>query len=139
MLVVPNSQLLQILEDYATLPTDPAFETPTMHLFQNDFAPNVAMVLADLTEATFSGYAAAAGLAWGAPFINADGRAETDLPSQQFQHDGGAVANLVYGYYLTNAAGTVLYGAERFADAPIAMSFATNAIVVLSRLTQGNQ
>ena len=105
----------------------------TVHLYQNDVAPGPDTVVGDLTEADFSGYAASAALVFGGPFQNADGEIEMDLPSHQFDHSGGAVANVIFGYYVLTTGGDLLF-AERFA-ASIPMIVITNSIVVLPRFS----
>lgn len=109
----------------------------TMDLYQNDVDPTDLSILADFTVATFSGYAQATAIDYGGPFINSDGNAEMDAPSQQFDHSGGVIANLIYGFYIQKTGGGLLY-AERFAAAPISMVTALNSIVVLSRYVMQN-
>lgn len=131
--ITPTAQLLEILTalaagDYAAV---------VMKLYQNDVTPTPLTVVGDLTEATFSGYAAVTALDYGSPYMNLDGYAEMDLPSQQFDHSAGATANNVYGMWIEKTGGGLLYAA-RFDSAPLPMIDATNAIVVLSRFVLRN-
>jgi hypothetical protein len=131
--ITPQAQLYAILTGLAA----GEYKTLKMMLFKNDYTPTPLTGIGDLTEADFGGYALMSALDFGAPFQNPDGYPEMDLPSQQWNSDGTAPSNNVYGYYVTTAGGDLLY-AERFADAPIPMIDATNGIVVLSRFVLRN-
>jgi len=109
----------------------------TMDLYQNDVTPTEGSILADFTVADFSGYAQETALNFGAPFVNLDGYAEMDLPSVQFDHSGGATANMIYGFYIQKTGGGLLY-AERLPTAPIPMVTSLNALVILSRYIMQN-
>lgn len=131
--ITPNPQLIEILAALAA----GDYDALTMDLYQNDLDPTPLTVLGDFTVATYSGYAQKTALAFGTPYFNPDGIAEMDLPSQQFDHSGGAVANNIYGYYVQKTGGGLLY-AERLPDAPYPMIDATNSIVILSRFLMRN-
>lgn len=105
----------------------------TLRLFQNDHVPDVLDIDADYTEADFSGYAAVALGSWNPAFVNVDGKGEIDADPTTFEHDGGGDDNNVYGAYITDQAGLVVY-AERF-DAPIVMEAAGNKVIYTARLT----
>lgn len=90
--------------------------TPTLklRLFSNNVSVGATTVLSDLTEASFAGYAPASP-AWGAPGLS--GTTAQIIPSPtnvDFSYSGGSTAT-VYGAYLTDAAGTALFGATTFA------------------------
>lgn len=106
----------------------------SLKLFANNVIPDGATVLADLTEATFSGYAAVA-------LATADFDAVTTVSNKaqiiatafaSFAHNGGGTPNTIYGYYFVQS-GKVLF-AERF-DSAKTMSGATDAIQVKAKLT----
>lgn len=105
----------------------------TLRLFKNDHVPAVADVNANYTEANFSGYASFDLGAWNAAFVNANGKGEIDADPATFTHNGGGVSNTVFGAYVTNQAGDVIW-AERF-DAPRLMSANGDAIPYTARLT----
>ncbi len=105
----------------------------TLRLFKNDHVPAVTDTNANYTEANFSGYATFALGNWAAGFVNSDGKGEIDATPHTFAHNGGAVANTVYGVYVTNNAGDVVY-AERF-DAPRVLSAATDSIDYTAKIT----
>lgn len=86
-------------------------------LFQNDLTPDLSTVLAQIVPATFSGYAGlltAAG--WTAPALEGN-RAVSRPGPLSWTHDGGAVANWIYGYYVQTLAGALVL-AQRVPNAP---------------------
>jgi hypothetical protein len=134
MQVHPKGELLAVLGILTGVAG--RYENATVHLFQNDFTPTPDTVIADLTEATFSGYAAVVDPGWGAAFLNDDGNAQRLLNNAQFTQTAATITNTVYGYYVTDAAGTGLWWAERFAT-PVLMDAASRAIAVIGTLVHG--
>jgi len=101
-------------------------------LFKNDFTPDANSVLADFTEADFSGYAKV--------FPNeafykndTDNRFEQQHAVGVFTHNGGGVSNTIYGWYavgaVDNGGGTQseVMMSERFAS-PITMQESGDSI-----------
>lgn len=72
--------------------------------------------VADYNEATFTGYAPINGISWGSPFINGDGKAETDSPSLTWTFTAGAGSTDVYGWMLTDSTGTKLLAVCQFVN-----------------------
>jgi len=105
----------------------------TLKLFKNDHVPAVDDVNGDYTEADFSGYADVDLGDWNSAFLNGDDKGEIDADPALFQHNGGGTSNTVYGAYVVNGAGDVVY-AERFA-APRVMSAATDSITYTAKVT----
>jgi hypothetical protein len=70
-------------------------------LFKNNLTVTLATVLADLTEADFSGYAPQNVAPLDPPVEADEGIVRSQVVSVTFAHDGGAVANTVHGYYVT--------------------------------------
>lgn len=105
-----------------------------IRLNKNDKTPADADVLGDYTEADFSGYAVGVLGNMGFP-STAGGKAITVGDPVSFVHNGGATPNDIYGYYITDTAGTLLYWAERFTTPPINMSANGNRIIVTPQLT----
>lgn len=86
-----------------------------LKLFTNDITPAETTVLADLTEASGSGYAdkqLATGN-WSYDFDAGDARAS--YSQQDFVFTG---AQTLYGYYVTDNPATKILWVERFPDAP---------------------
>lgn len=106
----------------------------TLKLFQNNHTPAPTDTEANYTEATFSGYADIdISAQWGAAFVNGNGQGEIDCPPFTFAFGGGAVTNNVYGAYVVDGAGALIY-AERFA-APVFMSAAPDEIIYTPKFT----
>ena len=70
-----------------------------MRLFKNNFTPTRASVLADFTEADFSGYLAV-NVNESDASNGALNRHEKITQNITFTHDGGATNNTIYGWYL---------------------------------------
>lgn len=105
----------------------------TLRLFQNNHVPAVGDTNANYTEATFSGYAAVALGTWNAAYLNGSNKGETDADVASFAHNGGGVSNTIYGAYVTDNVGNVIY-AEAF-SAPVVMAAVPNTITYTARLT----
>lgn len=104
--------------------------SPTLkvRLFQNNVTVGASTVLSDLTECTFTGYAAAAPT-WTTPALS--GGVPTTTPSPAgvgFTYSGGSTT-VVYGMYLTDSAGTKLYGATTFSS-PVTLSTIVTSLTV---------
>lgn len=90
-------------------------------LFQNNATVNDATTLAGITEADFDGYAREPlATHWGTPGMVA-GRASVDTDLITFTKAAGATTNNIYGYYVVDSAGDLLF-LEKDPAAPIAMS-----------------
>jgi len=87
---------------------------PKMALFKNDIVPTPSNVLADFTEADFTGYAQQSPV-FGAVVIDENGIPVAPA-SSTFTASGSAITNTVYGMYLLDSTGA-LVGAARF-DSP---------------------
>jgi len=89
-----------------------------VHLYKNDYVPTPFSLTADFTTADYTGYAAqaVAAASWNATTLS-DGSAGLVGPGLFFDATGSSVTNVIYGYYITDAAGTNTLWAERF-DAP---------------------
>lgn len=108
-----------------------------VRLFKNNLTPTPDNVVGDFTESTFTGYAA---ISFGS--LGADGW--TDTPIYQwaktagtytFNGTGGVNEN-VYGYYVTDGGGNLLFS-HRFAGAPLVCGVGGTSIQV--NLTLVNQ
>lgn len=96
-----------------------------IHLAKAAFTPSRELVLSDLTEATFDGYGALhAASAATQVFIDpatGDQIVQCREPAGGWHFVSTGVTGLpetIYGYYLTDAAGAVLYASEVF-DTPV--------------------
>lgn len=88
-----------------------------LKLYQSNTTPAEADVVGTYTEATFTGYSSATltGASWtvteGAPTY-------AQYAQQAFTSSAGSQNQDIYGYYVTNNAGTILLWAERFTNGP---------------------
>lgn len=79
-----------------------------LKLFKNDILLTPATVKADLTEADFGGYAEKTITALLPAYIDPAGGASAQIATQQFDCDGTAPDNVVYGFWVETAAGVLV-------------------------------
>jgi len=99
-----------------TVPGTPPIDGCKVKLFTNDFAPSPTTLLADFTEATFTGYAEATIATWGDTINTGTARAGS---TAQATFTAGAIAGpgeTCFGYYVTNAGETLVLFSERFEE-----------------------
>jgi len=126
---VPNVGKLWILNLFRA-----DFNGYSIRLFQNDLTPGNLTVLGDITEANFSGYVSKT-LANSTPaVIDVSNKALTIWDPLLWSHNGGATANSIYGYYVLDGTGGLVY-IERDPSAPVSMSMLGSTYVVNPRLT----
>lgn len=101
---------------------------PKLHLFTNDFTPSLETILADFTEATYTGYAAQT-LTWGGAYVDGNGIAVAPAGEKIFTQTA-APNEIVYGGYVTNTAGTKLLASARL-DSPFPFEGASTLAVTL--------
>jgi|HubBroStandDraft_4_1064222.scaffolds.fasta_scaffold38059_1 hypothetical protein len=111
--VIPALQRLAVLE--AIIAALAPFAAPTVILYQNAVSLAPTTALADLTPATFVGYAATVGMVWGTPYIDSDGSALVFGALITQICTSAATPNTIYGYALTNVGVTLLLAAYQFA------------------------
>ena len=135
---IANQALLDILDDASA---DADELNGTLHLYQNDYTPLTSSVAGDFTECTFSGYAAydfaAGGQNWPSAGLDGSNNAQSVHTDVEFEHNGGATANDVYGYYMLDGGGDFICG-ERYAGAPfninaVGQKFTVSPTVKLKR------
>jgi hypothetical protein len=103
----------------------------TCHLFINDIAVSERTALADLTEASFTGYAASGAVVWGSPRNEVGAGAAIDGDLKTFSASGTPTPQSVVGYYLASSGTTpALLYVERF-DAPVVFAEAGDVVRVL--------
>lgn len=104
-----------------------------LHVFKNDYTPSPSSVLADFEEADFTGYAAVTLDDWGEAFLQADGSGVMVHSSIQFTPSGTAIDNTVYGWYITDTAGTGYIAAGLFEE-PVSLASNDDAAVAVPAL-----
>lgn len=122
--VITNATLTRYLDDMLT---DAQELLATLHLYKNDYTPLVTSVAGDFVEADFSGYAAwnfaSPGNEWPVATLDGSNNAQSIMTPINFEHNGGATNNDIYGAYMLDGAGNLIC-AERYAGAPFTMDTA---------------
>lgn len=88
-------------------------------LYKNNHTPAVGDLVGDYDEADFDGYGEIT-LAWSAAFTNGDGKGQITGDSCTWVRGAGATSNTIYGVYVVDYGGDLMY-AEKF-PAPISMT-----------------
>jgi hypothetical protein len=130
MLVVPKVSALLLLNAIQNA----LLGLISVHLYVNDISPDLDTVLADLTEASFPGYAGQVGTFTTPPFTNGSNKAETDQDSSVTFTSTGSSGETAYGYYITDTLNADLYWIERFAS-PVPFDQAGRFVTIGPQLT----
>lgn len=84
------------------------------------FTVGPGLLLADLTEATFTGYAQVTVAAWSAPAIGPDGTPSVDGGDVVFTPSDAVTPNLIYGWFLVDSGGSnLLYAYQDDVPVPL--------------------
>lgn len=110
--------------------TQPLFEV-TVKLIKVAFTPGDTVVIADLTEADYTGYAAQVAAEVGVAWDDNAGNAVISYEGLHFQPTGSAITNTIYGWVatpgITIGGGTPIVAMGLF-DPPRAMEKVADAI-----------
>lgn len=104
-----------------------------IELYRNDYTPVDGTVLANLTVANYSGYAHQNATGWTAA-ATVSAVASTTADPKTFTVGAGGVGNSVYGYYVTDAGGALMW-AERDANPPVGMNVNGDNYTVTAKFT----
>lgn len=107
-------------------------------LFKNDFIPRWDMIMSNLTPCNFSGYGGLQVTTGWSAAVMAGKRVITLAGQLTWEHDGGANQNWVFGYYVKDHAGNLLW-AERFCPKEKRMAGAGDSIKVKPHFTIRNE
>lgn len=118
--IVPNAAEIDLMEEIITN----ILGSAVMRLFSGNITPGDSTTLATLlaNEASFTGYTPAALTGWTTPTTDGSGAAVTTSTTGQFTGTSAGGTGNLYGYFVTNAAGTQLYYCERFTGAPLSQA-----------------
>jgi len=108
----------------------------TYHLYVGDVPPVIlpGTVIGDFTEASYPGYAAQLSAGWGAA-VDVAGRATATAANLTFTRGAGAgAAQNIYGYYVTDVGGNLVY-AERGTAPPYVFAVTGDNLVVTPKFT----
>lgn len=88
-----------------------------LKLYSSNTSLSVTTVIGDLTEATFTGYAekTLTGASW---TVTSASPAVASYAQQEFTSTAGSQNQSIYGYVVTNSAGTIALYGETFTDGP---------------------
>lgn len=92
-----------------------------LKLFVNNHIPVGNDTVLDYVEATYPGYAGINLNSWSAAYLNGANEAQTDETIRTITSTGSS-AESVYGYFVTNIAGSTLYWAELNPSGPVAIT-----------------
>lgn len=120
--MIPNEGQIRALNDIKA-------STLLCKLFTNNLTFGVGTVIGDLTEATFSGYAAVT-LSFGTVATNGSGQAEMVSATATFTRAVGATSNSVYGWYLVDSFNTKLVALDNVTSAPKSMTTVGDTITI---------
>lgn len=135
MLVTTNAFDKKVLDGLIASVTSGDYAGPLvgckMGLFTNPITPSKNTLYADLTVATFTGYALVA-LTYSAELTDGAGVQQLVSNLCNFRATGTPASEVLYGYFITDGnVSPVLYGLETF-PSPIVVSVAGNGVSVVS-------
>ena len=107
-LVVCNDGDIAFLDDVANGSLMGAF----LRLYVNAHTPVEGDTVAAYTEATYPGYAGVSMLGWSSAYLNVGGKAQVDHAMVTFTAGLIVTPEDVYGIYVTDGAGNLLYAEE---------------------------
>lgn len=136
MIVMPRSVLLDVIT--AITGGGGVLNGALVGLFKSNTVLTPDTVLADLTEADFTGYAQSAAVTWGSPGYDVNKVPEV-LGDMKVFNSGTpiTITNVVYGYFVVDGAGTTLLYAEKFAT-PASVINADQMLAVVPRVQGGS-
>lgn len=128
MVGTPQSLAKAVLE--ALIAEDGLLDGVVIKLFQNNVTPGPDATPATFTVADFEGYANSSEVTWGTVFHADSSEVQVWGDVKEFVATGDDPSNNIYGWYMTNAGGTVLKAWERF-DEPVPVAEAGQGLAVL--------
>ena len=134
MLVFVNDGLERALEVLIT-EMEAGWE---LGLYKNDWTPAQGDDIGDVTACDFSGYTGLEPLANFSAPVQDGTRWKTEADPIVQSHNGGGTSNLVYGYYVVNGSGVLMY-AERDPSGPRLMAGSGDVYTVIPRVTDRSE
>ena len=128
-LVIPNVSEVTILNNMLNI------ATPTntiLHIYSNNLTPSSNTVIGDITEVTSTGYSAITltSSSWSVS-TSVGGITTASYAEQTFNMSTSAT---IYGYYVTNIAGGLLW-LERFTAAPFQLPSSGGQVLITSQVS----
>jgi|SRR6056297_2402172 len=128
-LLVPDVGEVELLSRALNLNTP---DDVVLHLYTNDKTPAEGDVAGDYTESTGAGYSAQTltGASWSV--TTTTGTTTGEYPQVTYTYT--AAEPNIYGYYVTNSAGSTLLWAERFSDGPYAIPSGGGSVKITPKI-----
>lgn len=127
--VIVNTEWIDILD--ALVAVAAPWNGAIVHLYKTLIAITPNLVIGDLDEADFTNYAASSAVVWGAAHYDPLGTPVVAGDAKAFNTGvAPTVFNTIYGYYLTDGAGTKLIFARQF-DNPVILTQANQGFEVI--------
>ncbi len=131
-----DSQVVPLLERIVIMGLIKTYLTTTseLHLYKAPIDPiTPEVLLADMVEADFDGYAALDPIVVSSVFLAPDGSAVVNIASHVFQATGSTTPNTIYGAYITTAAAAALVAVLPFTS-PVGVANTGDAVPVAPQL-----
>ena len=128
-LVIPNASEVKLLNNLLNI-TPPT--NTVLHLYSNNLTPGSNTVIGDVTQVTAGGYAqiTLTSSSWTVA-TSGGGVTTASYPEQTFNITTSAT---IYGYYITNVAGDLLW-IERFTAAPFQLAGSGGQVLITSQIS----
>ncbi len=128
-LVIPNASEVKLLNNLLNI-TPPT--NTVLHLYSNNLTPGSNTVIGDVTQVTAGGYAqiTLTSSSWTVA-TSGGGVTTASYPEQTFNITTSAT---IYGYYITNVAGDLLW-IERFTAAPFQLPGSGGQVLITSQIS----
>ena len=135
-LVVPNEGEVSLLQKMLN---QNQTNTLLLKLFANNYTPSYASTLGDLVEVTTTGYTnnTVTNSNWTVSTPTATDYAQAGYPELSFTFSASSAQSLVYGYYVTDTLGNLLW-LERFTNAPFTVPAAGGNIGIILTINLEN-
>jgi hypothetical protein len=105
-----------------------------LHLYKNNVTPTTSSTVGSFTESTFTGYAAQDISGWAYDTV-ASHVADMVASSNTFTRTSTGAGESVYGYFVTDQAGTTLYFAELDPNGPRTLTNSGDSYTVTPKMT----
>jgi hypothetical protein len=128
-LVIPDISEVVLLNNMLNIATP---TNTVLHLYSNNLTPSSTTVIGDVTEVTSGGYASVTLTSSSWTVATSVGGITTATYSEQTFNI--TTSSTVYGYYITNVAGDLLW-LERFTAAPFQLPGSGGQILVTSTIS----
>lgn len=122
-----ETQALELAILDAITAADAPLDAAVLHLYKNNLVFDPAtVVIGDLETASYTGFTTPT-LVWDVASVSDDGHAEVMAAQATFRPTSSVATNDIYGYYVVNAGGDLLFGGT-FEGGPLPMNGVNDVI-----------